>query len=544
MSSAPGISIHSILTGAPDRELREFVGAATINVLTALNPELLTKDNLVELASQVADPLEMLRNQTYRNRLIALLPVAKAQELGSRLGVRAQGTALYDRLTSEAADRRVEPVLCKFFGVVVSDRAPMADEEPRKEIVPEYGLFPHQKRAADDALAALREHPFKTVIHMPTGAGKTRTAMHIVSDVVGRQPDKLVVWLAQSAELLEQAADEFERAWLSLGSFPTSVYRFWGPYKPDLAEARTGLLVAGLSKLHALLQRDANMVMRLGDRAVLTVIDEAHQAIAPTYKALIGYLKDKKPGNALLGLTATPGRTWSDIAADAELAEFFGNRKVTLKVEGYTNPVHYLIDEGYLARPTFQTLNVAAGFGLSEGDLKSLATDYDIPISVLDRLAADDQRNIRIITKVEELSRRHNRTIVFAATVGHAHLISSVLNLRGIRSFVVTGLTDRNTRERVIGKFKSQDAAPLVMCNFGVLTTGFDAPKTSAAVIARPTRSLVLYSQMVGRAIRGERAGGNASAEIVTVVDPQLPGFGDIADAFTNWEDVWDDDKH
>ena len=73
----------------------------------------------------------------------------------------------------------------------------------------------------------------------------------------------------------------------------------------------------------------------------------------------------------------------------------------------------------------------------------------------------------------------------------------------------------------------------------GVLTTGFDAPDISAAMIARPTRSLVLYSQMVGRATRGLKAGGNAEAEIVTVIDPDLPGFGSIADAFKNWEDVW-----
>ena len=74
-----------------------------------------------------------------------------------------------------------------------------------------------------------------------------------------------------------------------------------------------------------------------------------------------------------------------------------------------------------------------------------------------------------------------------------------------------------------------------------MLTTGFDAPGTSAAVIARPTISLVLYSQMVGRAIRGKKAGGNAEAEIVTVVDSGLPGFGDIGDAFLNWEDVWEE---
>ena len=79
----------------------------------------------------------------------------------------------------------------------------------------------------------------------------------------------------------------------------------------------------------------------------------------------------------------------------------------------------------------------------------------------------------------------------------------------------------------------------MILVNFGVLTTGFDAPSASAVVIARPTQSLVLFSQMVGRAIRGPRAGGTETCEIVTVVDPSLPGFGDVAAAFLNWEDVW-----
>ena len=80
---------------------------------------------------------------------------------------------------------------------------------------------------------------------------------------------------------------------------------------------------------------------------------------------------------------------------------------------------------------------------------------------------------------------------------------------------------------------------PFVLNNYGVLTTGFDAPKASAVVIARPTRSLVLYSQMIGRVIRGPKAGGTETCEIVTVVDPHLPGFGSVAEAFSNWEDAW-----
>ena len=117
-----------------------------------------------------------------------------------------------------------------------------------------------------------------------------------------------------------------------------------------------GLLVAGLAKLHSVNSRNPGAIMDLGSQSSLIVIDEAHQAIAPTYRALLNRLADAGVEAALLGLTATPGRTWSDIAADEELSAFFNHNKVILKVEGYDNPVEYLMSEGYLARPTFSTL--------------------------------------------------------------------------------------------------------------------------------------------------------------------------------------------
>ena len=101
------------------------------------------------------------------------------------------------------------------------------------------------------------------------------------------------------------------------------------------------------------------------------------------------------------------------------------------------------------------------------------------------------------------------------------------------------GLTEPGERARALARFKRSGGAPRVLTNFGVLTTGFDAPAASAAIIARPTKSLVLYSQMVGRVIRGPKAGGTPTCEVVTVVDTTLPGFGDVAEAFMNWEDVW-----
>lgn len=536
MISAPGISIKEILERAPEVALREFVGEPTLGVIGIMNPELLTKDNLVLLALHSAEPWEMMRDPDTRNMLIAMLPVTKAAELASKLTLGPVGNRVFDRLSDFVRQHGSDDRLLEFFGVVVPERAPGSEQSAEQAVEPAYPLFKHQLSVADRARDALREHPHKVLVHMPTGAGKTRTAMHLLCEWHNAASDRLVVWLAQSSELLEQAASEFERAWSSRGRSAAMVYRYWGTYEPDLSQARSGVLVAGFAKLHALYRRDPNMILRLGDRATLTVVDEAHQAIAPTYRSLISFISDKKPRNALLGLTATPGRTWSDVAKDAELSAFFDNRKVTIEVEGYGNAVDFLIDRGFLARPTFRVLEIA----VSADELKRRAGGDDE--DEIGSLGEIDQRNVQVLNAIEELATRHRRIIVFAAGVGHAHLLSSILTLRGTESHVVTAATDRVSRDRILRRYKGNGVEPQVICNYGVLTTGFDAPNTSAAVIARPTKSLVLYSQMVGRAIRGPAAGGNATAEILTVVDTDLPGFGSVADAFVNWEDVWGND--
>jgi superfamily II DNA or RNA helicase len=291
----------------------------------------------------------------------------------------------------------------------------------------------------------------------------------------------------------------------------------------------------------ALDNRDPVTLLRLADRVTLTVIDEAHQAIAPTYAAILTALHTKRPRNALLGLTATPGRSWSDIQEDQKLSDYFDASKVTLDVEGYDDPVSFLIEEQYLAKPIFRTLNSDAGLNLSEGDISDLSSAIDVPEHLLKKLGDDTQRNLKIIAAIEDLITRHRRVLVFAPSVRNARMLAAIITLRGHEAFVVTGTTNSSERERIIRRFRSNTNRAMILINYGVLTTGFDAPATSAAIIARPTRSLVLYSQMVGRATRGVKAGGNAEAEIVTVVDPHLPGFGSVAEAFKNWEDVWNE---
>lgn len=539
-SSAPGLAFSEFLRRAKPSFLRDLVGSAVVETLCGLDPSLATDDKLGELAVQLVDPVETLRDASQRVAVVRMLPLPKARELAGKFGA-STGRDIYNDLSLVVADNSSLPEVLSFFGVVQDDRAPTGTPPDTAQAQAGYPLFDHQRRAGEKAYRLLSTDPHKVVLHMPTGAGKTRTAMHIIAEHLKRNEPTVVCWLAQNAELLDQGATEFEKAWHSLGNRHVSLIRFWGNQNPNLLDVTDGLIVSGLGKMVALDKREPAMLLRLGDRVTLTVIDEAHQAIAPTYAAILTSLHTKRPQNALLGLTATPGRSWSNIAEDLKLSDYFEGSKVALAVDGYDDPVTFLISEKYLAKPVFKTLNSDAGITLSSDDVAELSSAIDVPEDILERLGEDAQRNLRIISAVEDLLTRHKRVIVFAPSVLNARMLTAVLALRGHEAFLVTGITDGMQRERIIRRFKSNAKQPMALINYGVLTTGFDAPSTSAAVIARPTRSLVLYSQMVGRATRGVRAGGNEQAEIVSVIDPHLPGFGSVAEAFKNWEDVWNE---
>ncbi len=538
--AAPGIALQTLFRSATGAALRELIGPSIMATLEGFDPDLASDGRLPELAIKLIDPSQVLRDSEASKRIIRMLSLPKARELGQRLGVE-NGRTLYDDLCSKATEKAALAVLYSFFGVVRDTRAPADGSPDTMRAHADYSLFNHQRTAAEKVLDALVRMPRKVILHMPTGAGKTRTAMHVVATHLRQHEPTVVCWLAQNAELLDQAADEFENAWRYLGNRETGILRFWGHRRPNILDIHDGIVVSGLGKMSALNDRDPATLLRLADRVSLTVIDEAHQAIAPTYASILTALYSKRPHNALLGLTATPGRSWSDISEDRKLSDYFDSCKVTLEIEGYSDPVTFLIEQKYLARPVFRTLNSDAGINLTDHDVNELSSTIDVPARILDRLGVDTMRNLKILSAVEDLLTRHRRILVFAPSVESARILTALLSLRGHEASVVTCEIRAAERERTVRRFRSSVNRPIVLVNYGVLTTGFDAPATSAAVIARPTRSLVLYNQMIGRATRGTRAGGNCEAEIVTVVDPNLPGFGSIADGFRNWEDVWNE---
>jgi len=531
------ITFGELMDRASDQLLQQFVGRGVVHLLASLDPSLTQPQRLSEVALGLRSPAQLLLDPETRRELLLLLPEVEAALLAHRLGLKGDPFEALETMSVRRGSARAVELL-DFFSVR-DDSEKRELPESYKRVTPSHALFPHQRLAARRVLKRLQQEPNRVLLHMPTGSGKTRTAMVAISQLLNGTEPMLVVWLAHSEELCEQAVEEFINAWESLGNREIGVQRWWASHSLTPPIIRDGMIVGGLKKVYSSARTSISEIGAIAGSVKLVVMDEAHQAIAPTYQLVLDMLTEAGSPAALLGLTATPGRTWNDIFEDQRLADFFFRQKVTLEVEGYSNPIRYLVDEGYLAETDFVPLRYTAGEGLTAAELRELTEALDIPSIVVEKLAADEQRNLLILNQAEQLARRHNRIIVFAATKDHAVVLATVLRARGLWAHAVTGETPSEERSRIISTFRFASDDTRIIVNYGVLTTGFDAPQISAAIIARPTKSLVLYSQMVGRATRGPRAGGNKKAEVATVVDTRLPGFCNIADAFENWEDVW-----
>lgn len=532
-------TFEQLISRAAEPTLQELLGRDLVRVINRLDPELSQPDRLRSLLLSLRSPVELLSTLDSRAELLMLLRPEEAEGLAASLDLDVSKGVFQalEALRLRQRSQRLRDML-DFFSLAPPEERVVEEIPTSESLVPERALFEHQRLASYKVQRVLSEESNRVLLHMPTGSGKTRTAMSVISTILNASSPCLVVWLANTEELCEQAVQEFKASWTNLGNRPIAVVRWWGSHKVD-EMPRDGLVVAGMAKAWASASANANDIRQLPGRVSLVVMDEAHQAVAPTYQEVLDYITRAGGSTPLLGLSATPGRSWDDIDADRELAEFFYQNMVQLEVAGHESPVDYLVAEGYLAKVRYRQLNHQTSVELTEKDRVELAGELEIPTRIIEMLAGDEQRNLKIILETEKLMVNHRRILVFAATVKHARNLAALLRARGAWAKTVTGDTASDERTSIIGDFKLPGTEPKVLVNFGVLTTGFDAPSTSAAIIARPTKSLVLYSQMVGRATRGPRAGGNREAEILTVVDTQLPGFESLTTAFHNWEDVW-----
>ncbi|KHO22984.1 DEAD/DEAH box helicase [Mycolicibacterium setense] len=375
-----------------------------------------------------------------------------------------------------------------------------------------------------------REDENRAILTLPTGAGKTRTAVEALLTWRQSRPDRpIILWIAQSEELCEQAVQAIREVWFDLGHGKPSfretltVGRLWGARNAVPWEC--GAVVASIQKLQAAARGDGSDLTSeglqvLGEKAGVVVIDEAHRALAPSYTAVLTALgfnfREKSAATALVGLTATPRRTSEE--ETRRLRRRFHNRILNAASLG-EDPIQSLRSQSVLARIKVESLDYDAD-RIELGSNRTHAQFYedfeDIHPDVLRRLGEEHIRNRRLIERLLALDPKWP-VLVFACSVQHAQAMTSLLQRSGRSAACVLGTTRPATRRATIERFR--DGSLSVLCNYGVLTTGFDAPSVRCVIVARPTASPILYEQMIGRGMRGPAFGGTKECLIIDVDD-------------------------
>lgn len=385
-------------------------------------------------------------------------------------------------------------------------------------------LYEHQEEAVKKLDSINKKNDFRTLLVLPTGGGKTLTAAHwLLRNAVDQ--GKKILWIAHRHLLLEQAAEAFARNAYTDNMVNHTVFSYRiisGMHdKPVHIKSDDNIIIAGKDSIIRSLDKLDNWI---GGEDVFFVIDEAHHAVAKSYKKIIKYVEEHAKSMKLLGLTATPFRTSDD--EQGALKQIFTDDIV------YKTDLETLIKKGILATPIFDEYSTELQFTehLGVKALKSIENLDMLPENIANDIADSKERNSLIVNKYFENYEKYGPTIVFALNQNHAIALNALFNEKGKKygvksEYIISSVRDAITgialsnKENEIKIEKYRNGEIQVLINVNILTEGTDLPKTHTVFLTRPTVSTVLMTQMVGRALRGLKAGGTKEAYIVSFVD-------------------------
>jgi DNA repair protein RadD len=323
-------------------------------------------------------------------------------------------------------------------------------------------LRPYQQQVIERTRGALLSAAYRSVIiPVPTGGGKTVIAAALIKQEANAGGD--VVVLVHRTELVDQMMEKLFAVGIDAGIIKAG-------YKPRPGQR---VQVCSVQTLHARAIRAQRIEM---PRATLVVVDECHHARARTWREILEALPDAK----IVGLSATPAR------GDGR---GLGNIFELIVESPQTND---LIDLGFLVGTRF--------YAPHDPDLRGVRTragDY-IESQLAERM---DQPQLvgDIVEHWLRLAARR-ATIAFCCSVGHSKSLRDEFRKTGVMAEHLDASTPADERKAILARLARGEVD--VVCNCGILTEGFDAPNVGCIVLARPTKSTVLYRQMLGRGLR------------------------------------------
>ncbi len=556
--------------------LKRFLGMSLVDTLlewTSDSKTPFTKSNLADMIITVHG-LNILKSNSYRKALFATFQKSDLISIGRLMdisgGTNAELLMIIDKASSVVwRNSKVNQAVLEILNISVDVFEKTTVEDLTLYTVTSadrfYELLDYQfviKQRILNELNASSELS-RMLVHMPTGTGKTKTAMHTICHYYNFNLKKsgLILWVAHTTELLQQAFDTFNVVWKHLGSGNVVACKLWGTHSINESEFDyDGIAFCGIQKLMSISTSSPDILSKLIEKCRLIVFDEAHKAAASETRDIIEKFMIKKHDmcdRALLGLTATPGRFTELNVGNDLLASMFGNKIIQIDAEimNYINMskidalnteveddiIAYFQKKRILAKVKKEQLTYPDGLNPRElRNIKITATQNgydDFTDKALEVIGRNKSRNLAIMQRLWELNSQDIPTIVFACSVEHGQLLSSMLSIEGIPNTLVIGAMLPQDRVSAISAFKDIDNPINILINYEVLTTGFDSTNIKCVFIARPTQSVVLYSQMLGRGLRGPQMGGNEECLLIDIKD-NLEKYNESL-AFSHFNNYW-----
>jgi superfamily II DNA or RNA helicase len=341
--------------------------------------------------------------------------------------------------------------------------------EPRLAGIP---LRPYQREALDAIERAAARGLRRVLLALPTGSGKTVVFAHLLR----RRRSRALV-LAHRDELLEQAAEKLCAVDPSMCD-RLAVLRGGG----SNAALDAPIVIASVQTL----TQPHRIVLLAADFSTV-VIDEAHHATAPTYKRILdavgAFAADAHRAPLVLGVTATPER------GDGEsLGSIF-------QAVVYRKTIAELVEGEYLCRVRAVQVSLDADFAELPHGLAGDFADQD-----LERVLLDADAPAHAVTAFREHGTDRKRALLFAPTVRVSRAMVHAFRSAGIAAEALHGDASVQERRAILARLRA--GTTRVLANVSVLTEGFDEPSVDTIIVGRPTRSRMLYCQIVGRGLR------------------------------------------
>ena len=396
--------------------------------------------------------------------------------------------------------------------------------------------YEHQIKAMQCLDKINESQSFATMVVLPTGGGKTYTAsVWLLKNAIDKK--KKVLWIAHRQMLLDQALDSFSnQAYLTnlphISSFNFRIVSGAERHGRTIdITANDQLVIASKDSIGRNLKCLDNWLAN--ENELYFVIDEAHHSIAKTYRKIIDHVKELVPNLKIIGLTATPFRTSKK--EEGLLSKIFTDG-VDLKENyivygdlgiAYAINLKELIKRQILSTPIFEHYYTEERYGddLSVDEWNTIQHFDSIPEKIAQQMVQSKERNNLIVRTYKEKQKEYGQTLVFAVNIAHAIQLKTLFEQAGIKAdYIVSSLTISRllinlTKENEKKIQAYRDGKLQVLINVNILTEGVDLPQTQTVFLARPTVSTILMTQMVGRALRGVKAGGTANAYIVSFID-------------------------